>query len=350
MAEQTTDRIDWYRTPIDREELKKLTSRSDARALLQSVGFLLILAVTGTAAWIAWEEASVGRFPVWAVILLTFCHGSVWAFLLQGFHELVHHTVFKTKWLGTFFVYLYSFLGWWDPIYFKASHTRHHLYTLHPPQDGEVVLPRRIRVRNYIKVAIVDPVGIYSRLSGFLKAAMGRYGNPPSNRANWQREIMTEDGPKVQRQFRRYNRLFLLGHAAIVAVAIVTGLWQLLVLVTFAPFYGRWLQYLCNESQHVGLTDNVPDFRLCCRTFTMNRVVSFLHWNMNYHIEHHMYAAVPCYRMRQLHKLIRHEFPEITHGVVSTWRQIIQILGKQERDPTYHFLPVVPGPAADSRR
>ena len=44
-----------------------------------------------------------------------------------------------------------------------------------------------------------------------------------------------------------------------------------------------------------GLQDYVPDFRLCYRRFLVNPVVRFLYWHMNFHIEHHMYAAVPCY-------------------------------------------------------
>ena len=44
------------------------------------------------------------------------------------------------------------------------------------------------------------------------------------------------------------------------------GLWMLPILTTFALFYGSWLRYLCNCTQHAGLQDNVTDFRLCTRT------------------------------------------------------------------------------------
>ena len=55
--------IEWYRVKIPREELKKLTRRSDVLALAQSVGFLLVLVATGTASWIAWEASEAGTFP-----------------------------------------------------------------------------------------------------------------------------------------------------------------------------------------------------------------------------------------------------------------------------------------------
>ncbi len=336
------DAIKWYRTPIPREELKKLTARRDLPALAQAVGHLLLIAATGTAAWIAWDAAAVGAFPIWAVIALVFLHGTMWAFLLQGFHELVHYTVFKTKWLGTFFLYLYSLLGWFNPIHFKASHTRHHLYTLHPPKDREVRLPIRIRLWHYLQRAIINPKGFYDRVKGFVTVATGKYTT------DWQREILEEEGPKEQRRLRTFARVELLLQAALVAIAIATGTYQLIVLVTLAPFYGSWLQFLCNETQHVGLVDNVPDFRLCCRTFTANPVIRFLYWNMNYHTEHHMYAAVPCYNLHKLHKQVRHELPAWPHGVVATWRQIISILRRQYEDPEYQFIPEVP-PAAPAR-
>ena len=39
-------KINWYRTPIDRGLLKELTTRSDIRGLLQAGSFLLIYGVT----------------------------------------------------------------------------------------------------------------------------------------------------------------------------------------------------------------------------------------------------------------------------------------------------------------
>jgi fatty acid desaturase len=338
MAAQKIGAIEWYRVPVPREELKRLTARSDAAALVQTVGFLATAAATGAASWIAWAAAAAGTFPVWGVALLVFLHGTVWAFILNGFHELVHYTVFKTRRLGTFFLYLYSFLGWFDPVFFRASHTRHHLYTLHPPKDREVQLPIRMRLWNFLRVAIVDPLGPYHRARGFFRTAIGRYNG------DWQREIIEEDGPKTKRALVNFSRFLLIGHAVVIAVAVATQTWQLIVLVTLAPYYGRWLHFLCNETQHIGLVDNVPDFRLCCRTFTVNPIVRFLYWNMNYHTEHHMYAAVPCYRLHRLHKVVRHELPAWPHGLIATWRHIVGILKRQEAEPGYQFIPELPGP------
>jgi len=99
---------------------------------------------------------------------------------------------------------------------------------------------------------------------------------------------------------------------------------------------------MCNATQHIGLTDEYPDFRVCCRTFTLNPVLQFLYWHMNYHTEHHIYAGVPCYNLARLHRLIQSEMPESTHGLIATWKQISWILKRQEEDPTYQFVPKLP--------
>jgi fatty acid desaturase len=338
MATQDVNQINWYRTPIPREELKKLTKKRDLPALAQTLGFLLVVAATFAVSWMSWEMAEAGNLPVWVVIVSVFIHGTVWAFLLNGFHELVHGTVFKTKRLNTFFLYVYSYLGAFDPIHFKASHMRHHKYTLHPPKDREVQLPIRLRLWHFLRIAVINPLALYRRTLGYGKKALGFFESP------WQKEIIEEKGEREHTKLIWFARTYVLLQAGVVAAAIATRQWQLIVLVTLAPFYGEWLRFLCNDTQHIGLADNIPDFRLCCRTFTLNPFVRFLYWHMNYHIEHHMYAAVPCYNLHKLHKMIRYDLPDVPHGIIGAWREIISILKKQEEEPDYQYVPEVPNP------
>ena len=56
---------------------------------------------------------------------------------------------------------------------------------------------------------------------------------------------------------------------------------------------------------------------------------------MNFHTEHHMYAAVPCYRLRALHDAIKHDLPPSPNGLWETWVAICDVLAKQAADPTY---------------
>jgi fatty acid desaturase len=320
-------RIAWYRVPVAREDLSRLNRRSNLRGFVQTLGYLGVLGATGTAAFV-----SAGRLPWPVTVLLVFLHGTCWNFLINGFHELIHDSVFKTRWLNEFFLRIFSFLGWYNHHQFWASHTEHHKYTLHPPDDLEVVLPVKLTVRGYWQSAIINLGGLKWTLKTQLRFARGKLEGP------WEHALF--DGhPDQARKLFRWSRLLLAGQLAILVVALVMKWWMLPALVTLAPFYGGWLHYLCNNAQHVGMQDNAPDFRLCCRTITLNPFVEFLYWHMNYHTEHHMYAAVPCYNLGKLHRLIEGDLPESPRGLYATWKQIAVILKKQKEDPAYQFAP-----------
>ena len=63
---------------------------------------------------------------------------------------------------------------------------------------------------------------------------------------------------------------------------------------------------------------------------------------MSYHVEHHMFPAVPFYNLPRLRAALAHDLPPAPHGLVATWREILVILRKQKTDPNYAFVPVLP--------
>lgn len=330
-AKQARPKIKWYRSPIANEELIALYQHSDWQGWLQSAGHLALLMLTGAAAWYAVEQ-----LPLWVALALIYLHGTFYAFLVNGFHELCHKTVFKTKALNVAFRNIYSFLGWYNHVFFWASHQEHHKYTLHPPDDLEVVLPGNHSLRTYLLYAIVNPVGFYNRMKSVIRMSFGRVDG------EWANHLFPPEAPHKRRALFGWARLLLIGHGLIVVVSLYFGLWIIPVLVTLAPFYGGGLQYLCNETQHIGLAAHVSDYRLNTRTFTLNPFLRFVYWHMNYHIEHHMFAAVPCYNLGKLHELIKDDLPRCPHGLVNTWVEIAGILRKQRGNPDYHYVPELP--------
>lgn len=331
LNEPKLQKIGWYRTPIDRELLAALNQRSDWKGLLQTVGHLGLLAITASAAFYAARNLSL-----FALLFILFLHGTFYAFLLNGFHELCHSTVFKSKWLNTLFLNVFSFLGGFNPVMFWASHQEHHKYTLHPPDDLEVVLPVEIKLESFLKSALINPWGLIGRVKGTYRISQGRL------EGKWENVLFPESEPQKRQALINWARILLYGHGLIIFVSLVSGYWLIPILTTFAPFYGGWLLFLCNNTQHVGLQDNVPDYRLCTRTIILNPFVQFLYWHMNFHIEHHMYAAVPCYHLKKLHQTIEHDLPPSPDGIVAAWREIIAILQKQKTDPSYQHVPLVP--------
>lgn len=327
-------RVKWYRCPVTREQLSALNRRSDFLGFAQTLGFLGVLAAASGAA-----IYSSLHWPWYATALLVFVNGHFWHFLINGFHELVHDSVFRTRWLNRFFLRIFSFLGWHNHHHFWASHTEHHKYTLHPPDDLEVVLPQKIDLKNLWKWAIINYRYPYDLLRGKFRTFAGHI---PGDR--WTGMLFPESDPERRRTYTRWERLVLAGHLLIAGVALVSGYPIVLLVITFPRMFGAWLQFLCNAAQHVGLQDKTPDFRLCCRTIYLNPFLQFLYWHMNYHTEHHMYAAVPCYRLGRLHRLIKHDMPYCTRGLRETWTQIAGILERQERDPGYQYVAGLPTP------
>lgn len=332
-AEQLNRRINWYRSPISRDDLAELNQRSDWKGLAQTLGHLGLLVMTGSAAWIAADNRAWG----WLLLIL-FLHGTIYHFLLNGFHELCHSSVFMSKRLNTFFLYLFSFLGWYNPVSFWASHQEHHKYTLHPPDDLEVVFPVHLPFQGFLQSIIINPWGLWKRLGGSIRLAQGRL------EGEWEHALFPESDPAKRQRLFNWARIELAGHGLLLVVSLVMGWWLLPILITFASFYGGWLLYLCNNTQHVGLKDDVNDYRLCTRTVLLNPVVRFLYWHMNYHIEHHMYAAVPCYNLGKLHALIKDDLPHCPNGLIEAWSEIIPILRKQLEDPEYQYVPEIPSP------
>ena len=340
-------KISWYKVPVERETLRALHQRSDVKGLLQAGGFLCLLSLTGTAAWLASDR-------IWLFLPLLFLHGTFWAFLGPGRHELVHNSMFRSKFLNTFFLYVYSFLNWDSHVMYWASHARHHKFTLHPPDDLEVDLPYDLSLKAFLKAGFVDVWTFCSTVKGVVRLSLGKdEGTTPQRRTSditknfplesqWQVRLFPREDVERRRQLFRWARVLLFGHAAIAAVAVSCGLWQLLLVVTFVPFYGRWLWYLSVIPQHAGLQNDVSDFRLCCRTITLNPLLTFVYFRMNYHTEHHMYPAVPCYNLGKLHRVIQHEMPTCPRGLLATWHEILVIKKKQAVDPGYQHVPPLP--------
>lgn len=323
--------IDWYRTPVAREALAKFNARSDLLGGLQTFGYVGLLFISGGFAWYAATNHSL-----YVLLPALFLHGTFYAFMVNGFHELIHRTVFRTQPLNQIFLWIFSFSGWYDPVMFWASHKAHHKYTLHPPDDLEVTLPTKITFRSFLKTAIINPWAFLDRLRNVYRLSIGRL------EGEWVNSLFPPDALQERQRLMWWSRCLLAGHVLLTAVSIWAGYWMLPVLITFAPFYGGWLFFLCNNTQHAGLQDNVDDFRYCTRTIHLNPFVQFLYWHMNFHIEHHMYAAVPCYRLHALHRHIAFDLPNSPDGLLQAWREITGILQQQKKDPAYIFVPTVP--------
>lgn len=338
-------KISWYRSKVDKQLMAALMKTSDFRGFCQVIPQLALFLATGTLAYLAYRQIDAANWA-WSVPLLLatlFVHGTFSNFLgLTGpVHELCHKTPFRTKAWNEFFLKVYSFISWTDYVGFRPSHVKHHQLTVHADHDGEVVLPQKLdwqSVKFFATALSLDPVGLFRFFRHWVRLARGG-ANTWNLQSEWAKKTIPE---ALRREHRNWARTMLCGHLVLAALFVATGHWFLIVVFNCGKFYSGWLTTLCGTPQHIGMCPDVPDFRLCCRTYTCNRFLGFLYWNMQYHVEHHMFPAVPFYNLPRLRKAIEHDLPPAPHGLWATWREILPILKRQNEDPSYCFVPQLP--------
>jgi fatty acid desaturase len=340
-----TLKVDWYRCPIYRARLRELASRSDAKGFLQTFGHLALLGFTG---YLTHYFFATGSWVAFAFALQL--HGVIFSFV-PGLvtHELSHGTVFRTKWLNGFFLRLYSLISFVNFHHYKRSHTFHHMYTLHPEGDREVVLPANptLRAIRIFGLFTFDARTFFNVAGGTLVLALtGKFRL--FFKPEWSEAIFRDD-PAGRKNAVNWARLVILFHAAIIAVGIAFELWMLPVVVTLGSFIGSWWKVFVGATMHAGLRDNVADFRKCARSVKLDPFSRFIYWNMNYHIEHHMFGAIPCYNLRRLSKEIAWDMPK-PRSIREAWREMRDTWRRQQTDPTYQYdTPVPDNSPADGR-
>ena len=118
-----------------------------------------------------------------------------------------------------------------------------------------------------------------------------------------------------------------------------------LMLVGLPSFYGAWLLVIFGLTQHAGLAENVLDHRLNCRTVYLNPIFRFVYWNMNYHLEHHMFPMVPYHALPALHEEMKADSPKPYSNLIAAYREIIPAILRQVKDPAYYVQRELPASA-----
>ncbi|MDX6766529.1 MAG: fatty acid desaturase [Candidatus Methylacidiphilales bacterium] len=350
--------VKWYRCEVDRAVMRKLMERSDGRGLVQAVGHLALFFATMAAAYAVFLHITIANW-FWTVPLLlvfTFCHGTVASFMGGvACHELCHKTMFRSQKLNEVLLHIFAFLSWFNPVTYRLSHVRHHQVTAHQGLDGEIILPQKLDWSELEP----DEVALPQRLDGaFLRFLVLNFCPLPHPGAIlsrfrlyvryakddldglglfaggvwWMQTVLPADKPEARRRNARWARIIVIGHLLLAAILIATGHWFLALLFAGHGTYAGWLGNLTGLPQHLGMEPDVPDFRRCCRTYTCNSLVGFLYWNMQYHVEHHMFPAVPCYNLPALRAAIRDDVPPAPHGLLATWKEIIPRLREIDRE------------------
>lgn len=312
--------IDWVRPAIDREILRRFTKRSDLHGLFHCLGTLAILAGSG---WLAYHFYATRQWLFMALAL--YLHGGLFAFSPQV-HELSHNTVFKTRWLNRLFARVFGLVHWTsNHVRYWMSHKYHHRYTLHKASEAERVVPRVQTAQQLVLNAlqVVNLNGFLTSLYDAIFTLVRPFAANP-RRSVWERYVYAQ-ATEQERRNAYLTHAYQFGfHIAFAMLAIAGGYWFLVVIVSLPRWYGgRWYHQLVHDTMHVGRTPESNDFRESCRSVRVDPFTSFLYWHMEWHTEHHTFAAIPCYNLRRFHCATRDHW-EQPQTLWQAWREITQ--------------------------
>ena len=280
--------------PSDAEGLKQL---------LFHLGFAL------AAAWCvkrAREEGSLAGLVAAELAL-----GFVASFYFTGFHEMIHNTAFRTRWLNKSLAHVVGFFIFRGANWYWYFHWYHHRFTNDPERDPELsgttvdrADPTKVsgmvgRVAGYALFLSGYPFG-FERLPGIVRHALGcplpeTWIDHPSKRSNVQREYAC----------------FVLGYAALAALAVLrpetigAGLFYYWLLPhTLGAGHLRYYQTAEHRACRLGSFTDTNAW-IVSRTTATWWLYARLAWNMPYHSEHHAWPNVPFYLLPQLHYRVK---------------------------------------------
>ena len=339
-------RVNWYRSPINPKTLRQLMQRSNSKGLLLSAGNLILFTATASLTFYFYNQHFFLAF-----VLSLFFHCTCSCFLSSACHELVHGTVFKSKFLNRLFLIPYSLLSWFNPPDYSLSHAYHHRYTLHPKGDREIVLPDRPTFHWFYLTQLLTinitggPMsrGLLPTLRKVITAARGKPLLDDENDAQnhgkkyreWSESLYAAH-PEERHKSVLWAWSLILFHAGILITGTILEIWLLPVLISLQFFIANWWRYLIFLPMHCGLRDNVPDFRKCVRTIKIDPFTAFLYWQMNWHLEHHMYAGVPCYNLKKVSAVIKNDLPK-PRSLIGAWKEMRYTWRRQQKEPEFQF-------------
>jgi len=316
----------WYKPNIDRKLLIKLLERSNYEGWRHIIIYFLTLLCLGYFCYVFWLT--------WYFLPIYLIYCTWWGGADAIWHECGHRTAFKSRKLNDFFYHIGSFMNSFEAVRFKWSHSLHHNYTGSiDPHDFEVdgsIFWKPKKILNFF-IIFIPGIGLLNLNKSIQKEIF-------QHALGIKTKVMKECIPDHKKQsciFVSRVYVFLWISITIFSMVINSALPIFLFLI---PKFFATLNIIWGLTQHIGLQDKVKDHRLSTRSIRLNPILSFIYWNMEYHIEHHMFPSVPSYNLPKLHEAIKHQLPK-PQSLFQAYKEIIPAIIKKTNDPNY-YIPV----------
>ena len=314
----------WYSPAISRAELKEMMRRDDGPAIRDTLIWFAALIASGGLGYYFWGSWLAIPFLALYGVLYGSASDSRW-------HECGHRTAFKTQWMNDAVYQIACFMILREPEIWRWSHTRHHTDTIIVGRDPEIIQPRPPNLFEMALSVFAFKQGYEAFRKLFIHVG-GRLTN----------EEMTFVPEAERAKVYRTARVWLAIFALVLVLSFATGSILPAMFVGLPTFYGGWLSYYFGLTQHLGLAEDVTDHRLNSRTIYMNPFFRFVYWNMNYHVEHHLFPLVPYHALPRLHAAIKADCAPPYPSTIAAYREIIPTLWRQLKEPSYYVKRELP--------
>lgn len=322
---------EWYHTEVPRKTMKALMQRSDQPAIRDTIVWLAVQILSAAGA--VWTWGTWWCVPFFAV------YGVFYASAADSrWHECGHGTAFRTRWMNDVVYQIASFQLMRNPVTWRWSHARHHTDTIIVGRDAEIAV---MRPPDLLRAGLAF-TGLLDLRYALPTLVRNAFGNLSADEKDM---IPESERPKAVRAARWHMAVY----AATIALAVATRSWLPIMLVGTPRLYGTWHMVLTGLLQHIGLADNVTDHRLNSRTVYMNPVSRFIYWNMNYHVEHHMFPMIPYHALPRLHALIKHDLPAANPSMWHAYREVWPVVLRQLRHEDFYLVRDLPPTARPYR-
>ncbi|MEL7076052.1 MAG: fatty acid desaturase family protein [Cyanobacteria bacterium J06582_2] len=286
---------------LSTQELKVLNTRSNLLGILQLIGHLSVMAVSGY----LWLSETIWLIKIPALIIYGFSLASMFAVV----HECSHRTAFANNRLNDAVAWCAGVLSGYNSTFYRRYHKWHHRYTRIEGKDPELEDIQPSNLREYL-AEISGHNWWLGKLKTHYRVCAGKLDQMPYISESARSEVINS------------NRWQIAVYGLAIAFSLIFQQPWFITLWLLPLAVGQPILRFILLAEHTGCSyDNNPLANT--RTTLTWLPIKFMMWNMPFHAEHHLYPSLPFHALPQAHQELKEHFTIVDDGYLKVNQNII---------------------------
>ncbi|MEL6910943.1 MAG: fatty acid desaturase family protein [Cyanobacteria bacterium J06598_4] len=286
---------------LSTQELKVLNTRSNLLGILQLIGHLSVMAVSGY----LWLSETIWLIKIPALIIYGFSLASMFAVV----HECSHRTAFANNRLNDAVAWCAGVLSGYNSTFYRRYHKWHHRYTRIEGKDPELEDIQPSNLREYL-AEISGYNWWLGKLKTHYRVCAGKLDQMPYISESARSEVINS------------NRWQIAVYGLAIAFSLIFQQPWFITLWLLPLAVGQPILRFILLAEHTGCSyDNNPLANT--RTTLTWPPIKFMMWNMPFHAEHHLYPSLPFHALPQAHQELKEHFTIVDDGYLKVNQNII---------------------------